>query len=69
MLKFPVVPTGIEPPRRRMNLEAYARFSLRCLHDNPALTAGNCLNRRTDEQFMQPFRLPMRAPSAIQKSD
>lgn len=64
MVKLPSVPEGIEPPQPRMSLREYARFSECCLHSNPSLTARNCLNRRTDEQSMKPFRLPAR-PVAV----
>ncbi len=64
MFKLPSVPAGIEPPQPRMSLREYAHFSECCLHSNPSLTARNCLSRRTDEQFMKPFRLPARPVAA-----
>ncbi len=61
MLKFPVVPPDIEPPRpRRMSLREYADFSERCLRSNPAFTPGNCLTKRADEATMPPFRMSAR---------
>jgi hypothetical protein len=60
MLKFPVVPSDIEPPPPKMSLLEYAHFSERCLHSNPSISAQNCMSRRADERFMKPFRIPGR---------
>ncbi|MDA0991298.1 MAG: hypothetical protein O3A51_11180 [Verrucomicrobia bacterium] len=60
MFKFPVVPADKEPPLPKMSLREYAHFSERCLHGNPSITPQNCLTKRADEAFMQPFRMPAR---------
>jgi len=69
MLKFPVVPPDIEPPRpKKMSLREYAHFTERCLRSNPAITPGNCLTKRADEASMPPFRLPARQKPQGQRS-
>lgn len=57
MLKFPIIPDGIDLPQPRMRLMDYARFSERCLKSNAALTSENCLLKRIDEKAItHPFR-------------
>jgi hypothetical protein len=58
MLRFPIVPAECDPPAPRMRLVDYARFSEACLKSNTAITAGNCLEKRADEKFIErPFSL------------
>jgi len=47
-----------EPPQRKMTSEEYLRFCDFCLKNNPHITAGNCLARKTgEEEIKVPFRL------------
>ena len=61
MLKFEEsgrIPAGVEPPRGRMTLVEYARFSERCLRSCSTITPENCLTKRADERkILVPFKL------------